>query len=136
MINSVRFNAYGHPNVLGKHRNTLEFTKESALSLRGDCILGVKADFGLESIREFLEEKRKNNDCSLTIVITAGGMCQEIRAQINPDFSGKYEIVIRKSGFISERTLGIKADKACIDLPREFVDSLKKGSARIRVCLK
>ena len=42
-----KFNAYGHPNILGTHKTTFEFTKDNELTLNGDCIVGVKADFEL-----------------------------------------------------------------------------------------
>jgi hypothetical protein len=35
-------------------------------------------------------------------------------------------MVIRKSDFVSDRTVGVGADAAAIDLPREMVARLKK----------
>ena len=50
-----KFKAYGHPNITAKHKTTLEFTKDENLSLRGDCIVGVKADFSLSEIKKFIK---------------------------------------------------------------------------------
>ena len=40
-----QFPCYGHENILSTHKTTIEFTKDSELTLDGDCILGIKADF-------------------------------------------------------------------------------------------
>ncbi|MEM3095074.1 MAG: DUF371 domain-containing protein, partial [Nitrososphaera sp.] len=34
---------YGHPNVQSLHGKTVEITKDEHLTLRGDCIIGVRA---------------------------------------------------------------------------------------------
>ena len=50
---------------------------------------------------------------------------EEINAEINPNFNDAHEIVVRKTDFISARTLGIKADKAAIGLNRGIIEMLK-----------
>lgn len=50
------FFAYGHPNITAKHKTTFEFTKDSELTLAGDCIIGVKADFLLSDIKKFISK--------------------------------------------------------------------------------
>ena len=44
---SYSFTAYGHKNILATHKTTIEFTKDKELSLKGNCIVGVRADFDL-----------------------------------------------------------------------------------------
>ena len=46
------FNCYGHENITARHKTTLEFTKDEDLSLKGDCIVGVKAGFQLNKIKD------------------------------------------------------------------------------------
>ena len=41
----MKFSARGHENIRGVHKTTFEFTKEKELTLKGDCIIGVNADF-------------------------------------------------------------------------------------------
>ena len=43
------------------------------------------------------------------------------------------DFVIRKSGFISDRTLMIHADKAAADLPREMVQQLKNPKQNMTI---
>ena len=61
------FNCYGHENITCKHKTTLEFTKDSELSLKGDCIAGVKADFSLKGIKSFIKSLGSNKKITITI---------------------------------------------------------------------
>jgi hypothetical protein len=131
MQGKIIFHALGHENVLSFQENTLEFTKDEGLSKKGDCIIGVKADFCLPDIKEFLSQIGR--DSSIVIRIRAGGLEEEISAAPNFDFSSEDEMVIRKSDFVSERTLGIFADKSAAELSRAFVEKLKSPSCEITV---
>ncbi len=127
---SYSFSAYGHENITSKHKTTLEFTKDKELTEKGDCIIGVKADFDLKSIKEFIKNNRK-----LKIIIKAGDSSEEIMCEINPDFDDNKEIVIRKSDFISKRTLGINANKAAIDLSKELIKLMKNPNQKLIISL-
>ena len=132
-----KFNAYGHPNILGTHKTTLEFTKDEELSLNGDCIVGVKADFELTKLKKFIA-RLKNKKITLTIeTISKSKKIQEtIFAEINPNFNSDKELVIRKTDFVSERTFAIKANKAAFDLNRDLIISLKDKNSKISVILE
>ena len=56
-----KFSAYGHENILGTNKKTFEFTKDRDLSLKGDCIVGVNADFDLEKLKEFIKQNKNSN---------------------------------------------------------------------------
>ena len=47
---------YGHPMVRSLHPTTYEVTKDAHLTLRGDCIIGVKADKGLSELSSGVRE--------------------------------------------------------------------------------
>ena len=126
---NYEFSAHCHSNITARHKTTLEFTKDSELSEKGDCIIGIKADFELEELKRFMNFDR------IRIKITATeltGLTEEITAVPNPDFSSNYELVIRKTDFTSKRTFAVKADKAAADMNREFADALK-SNGRIRI---
>ncbi|MBI1969833.1 DUF371 domain-containing protein [Candidatus Woesearchaeota archaeon] len=123
----VHFTARGHPNILATHKSTIEITKAADLSLEGDCILGVEADFSLEQLQPLLRHKR------IQVALEVEGMREIIHAKVNLHFRDTKEIVIRKTAFLSERTLGIQADKAAKDLSRAFVRKLKNPDAVLRV---
>lgn len=124
------FTAWGHENITGKHKRTLEFTKDGELGIDGDCVLGVNANFSLYDLRELIKEGGK-----LKMVISVDGISDEVFFEPNPEFNDEKEIVVRMGDFSSDRTFGIKADKACNDLKRELVEKLRNPEQRIDVLI-
>lgn len=120
------FTAYGHPNILSTHPKTLEFTKDSELTLKGDCIIGVRADYNLQELLPLLKKDR------LRMTIKIGDESIIITGKPNPDFTSDNEIVLRRTEFLSDRTLATKTDKAAVDLLR-FVPLLKNPGQKIIV---
>ena len=133
-----KFFAYGHPNITGTHKTTLEFTKDEEVSLNGDCIIGVKADFNLKDIKDFIKDSIKNNNKKITITIkTPDKKIQEkISAELNPSFNSNKEFVIRKTNFVSERTFAINSNKAAFDLDRRLINCLKEKEKKISVFIE
>ena len=130
-----KFHAYGHPNIIGTHKTTLEFTKDSELSLKGDCIVGVKADFDLNEIKKFIKNF-KSGKIKIIIETKDKKIKEIIEAELNPDFNDEKEIVIRKTDFVSERTLGIRANKAAFELKRDLIKYLNGENAKISIFLE
>lgn len=130
------FNCYGHENVTSKHKTTLEFTKDKNLTLNGDCIVGVNADFDLSGIKKFIDDSIKNNK-KIKIIIknNENGMKEVVRAELNPGFDSDSEMVIRKSDFISKRTFAINADKSAFELNKELIGFLKGKDNKVVVSL-
>lgn len=46
-------------------------------------------------------------------------------------FDHPKDIVVRKSGFLSDRTLMVYANKAAIDIPRKIVRMLQNSGERV-----
>ncbi|MBL7054243.1 DUF371 domain-containing protein [Candidatus Woesearchaeota archaeon] len=134
-----KFKAYGHPNITAKHKTTLEFTKDKNLSLRGDCIIGVNADFFLIQLKKFIKSL-KNNKIEIIIglkdKVNNKIIKEEIVAEINPEFNSDREMVIRKSDFRDERTFGVRADKGAWELCKEFTEILRNSSQEISIEIK
>ncbi|MBT5490912.1 DUF371 domain-containing protein, partial [bacterium] len=122
------FFIFGHSNTLCTHKNTIEFTKDSSLSKKGDCILGVNADFDFDKLMEFIKNK-ENCKC----IIEVNGIKEEINFIVNKEFNSMKEIVIRRSQFTSVRTLGIRADKVAVDVDRRIVEYLKNPKNKASV---
>ncbi|MBI5391111.1 DUF371 domain-containing protein [Candidatus Woesearchaeota archaeon] len=123
-MNSVyHFTAHGHPNLRAMHPTTLEFTKEEHLTLRGDCIVGVRADFDSQSLQKLFAGAQP-----LIITLTVGSVQEVVHATYNPSFSHNSEMVIRLSTFADARTFAINADKAAKWLSRKMVEKLSKGA--------
>jgi len=122
----MKFFIFGHPNISSSHKTTLEFAKDKELTKRGTCIVGVKADFSLQEIQKLLKSRK------IKIIIEK----EEIIADTNPEFNDKKEIVIRKTDFKSERTLGINANKAAVNLSRKLIEKLKNPKEKVTVEIK
>jgi len=121
----IEFNAFGHENILATHNKTVEFTKDKDLTKKGDCIIGVNSDF--DDLSDALNHEK------IKIVISLDEFCEEIECWTNKEFRSNEELVVRKSDFSSERTLGIFADKAAIDLDRQMVEKMKDPGQKINV---
>jgi len=129
MINET-IAARGHPNIRSTHRNTIEFTKETHITPRGDCIVAVTADKAMLELSEDFKRRLKTGDARLEITIECDGIKDTVVAYGHPNLilTHPTDLVVRKSDFICERTLAIKADKAACDLDRSLVAELAKGS--------
>jgi hypothetical protein len=124
----MKFTASGHENVLATHSNTLEFTKDTHLTKKGDCIVAVAADYALEEAKKLRDRVKITLRCS--------GREESLTATINPEFSDGHEMVIRKSSFACRRTFAINAEKAAADLSRGFVELLKDPEAKVEVVIE
>ena len=52
---------------------------------------------------------------------------------VNKNFNSDHEIVVRRSNFISDRTLGINADKSSFEINRKIINKLKDSSNIVKV---
>ena len=117
----------GHENIRSNHKKTLEITRESHLTPRGDCIVGVNAKSGCADLPDELKNKLRNSDSKVTISIKVGNDIFVIEGRGHPSLilSHAEDIVIRKSDFVCPRTLAVKCDKASDLLPRSMVTLLQ-----------
>jgi hypothetical protein len=122
--------------VLGNHRNTIEITKDSGISLRADCIIGVAANKACSDLNSKLIEHIRSRGI-LKFVITVKNLKFVFSGSGSSELQLTHptEIVFRKSDFISSRTIALHCDAAAIDLPREMIKLLQDpntiGSLRV-----
>jgi hypothetical protein len=122
------FHCFGHENIRAKHAKTIEFSKDSELTRRGDCIIGVRADFELAEVKKLADKVR--------ITVEVGELSDRFYAVINPDFSDEREMVFRKSRYNSGRTLGFSLNKGAIGLNRGIVQLMKNPATGMRVTIE
>jgi uncharacterized protein len=120
--------ARGHKNISAKHKSTFQITIEPDITKRADCIIAVSADKGISGLSNELKKAAKKDSVGITLTIVAGTRFEVVTGKgcNKLEFTDAKDIVIRKSDFISERTLMIKADKSAADLDRELITSLKR----------
>ena len=129
---------YGHENILATHKTTLEFTKDTHLSKKGDCIVTVAADKALADLSAEFKEKLRKPHAKLTLTIEAGGIIEQVNAHGSPQLilTHPTDMVIRKSDYVCNRTLAVHADKAAQDLSRDFVEKLKNPKQKVKITLE
>lgn len=117
----------GHPMVLALHPTTIEITTEDHLSRRGDCIVGVAAEKGCAGLGAETREALRRSDARVSIRIVVAERSFELSARGDPGLTLAHpqDMVIRKSGFVSDRTLALGASAAARDIPRGMVSLLR-----------
>jgi len=129
--------ARGHENITATHKTTFEITKEESLTKRGDCIIAVSANKTMPDFKLEFKKALKNENAKLIIEIKAGEIREIVRAYGSSQLQLTHptDMVIRKSSYICDRTLAIKADKAAADLSRSLVEKLRKPKQNVEIKL-
>jgi hypothetical protein len=130
------FTAMGHPNMQSCHKTTLEFTREANVTLRGDCIAGVRATLAPASFKPETKALLRSHR-SFLVEIRAGGLVENIRGKGHPDLAldDEHEMVFRKSQFVSGRTVLVSCDKASADIDARVRQALQQDGIEISVSL-
>jgi uncharacterized protein len=123
---------YGHPMVRSLHRNPIEVTRDPHLTIRGECIIGVKADKGLSDLSSDVRDsiRSEGSRVLLTIEVPPNSFVVNATGGAALTLESPHEMVIRKSLYVSPRTLALNADAAAKDLPRKMVETLRNPECR------
>ncbi|MGP8125279.1 MAG: DUF371 domain-containing protein [Nitrososphaerales archaeon] len=118
---------HGHPMVKSLHPTTIEITTEEHLTEKGDCIVGVGAAKGCGQLSETLKTALRSDQARVTIRVLVDNESFELTAAGDRglELSHPHDIVIRRSRFMSGRTLAVGASAAARDIPRSIVSMLK-----------
>lgn len=121
------FRARGHPNIRARHRTTLMITKEEDITVRGDCIVAVAAEKGLMDLNPQVRDEIRGG-AKLCLLLETDGFIFKVKGSGDPrlPLSHPTDMVIRKSGYICERTLMIRADRAACDIPEPLLRLLQR----------
>jgi hypothetical protein len=127
----------GHENISAKHEKTIEITKKTSLSQRGDCIVAVGADRAVKDLTHEFKRRLKKDNVRIIIKIEVGEISETIIARGDSRLMLDHPVdaVIRKSGYICGRTLAIYADKSASDLSRELVKKLQDPRHEAKILL-
>jgi hypothetical protein len=129
--------AFGHSNIRASHPTTIMFTKERQVTKRGDCIVAVAADKSVADLSAEFKNALRQPNAKLTIQLEVDGLVGQINAYGSPELTLNHpnDLVIRKSEFISDRTLAVKADKSSGDLSKAVVEKLKNPEQQVTLTL-
>lgn len=122
----ISFTAQGHPSITATHETTIEITRDTHLTERGTCILGVKAEKGLRDLKHFLDLHKSRK---IRVDLLVGEKTDTVTGYLDPclSFLDVNDIVIRKSAYLCDRTLMVHADKAAAEIDRELIERLREG---------
>jgi hypothetical protein len=123
---------YGHAKVLATHNSTFEITKESHLSFKGDCIIGVKSDKSCVDLDSSLKELLKQDNSIIHLTLEVEGEICEVFAKGNIKFSLQdvKDLVIRRSDYSCPRTIAGKSSHAAKDISRKMINLLKSSNTK------
>jgi hypothetical protein len=129
--------AFGHSNIRSSHPTTIMFTKERQVTKRGDCVVAVAADKSVADLSAEFKNALRQPNAKLTIQLEVDGLMGQINAYGSPELMLNHpnDLVIRKSEFISDRTLAVKADKSSGDLSKTVVEKLKNPEQKVTLTL-
>ena len=117
----------GHAMVRSTHPTTIELTTEEYLTESGDCIVGVGASKGCSGLDGRVKDMLRRAGSVVTIKLVVGSESFTVRARGDPrlELSHPHDLVVRRSDFVSDRTLALGADSAARSIPRSMVFLLK-----------
>lgn len=129
--------AHGHVNIRSTNGTTFEFTKEEHLTPRGNCIIAVGATKGAIDLSPDFKKIAGQSNARIEIKIVIDGEAETVKAKGHPalTFLHPTDMVVRKSDYVCERTLAIRANKAACDLSRRLVEKLRNPSQKAEITL-
>jgi hypothetical protein len=133
-----RIIAYGHRNVTGRHRTTIEITRDREITKRADCIVGVNAEKGIRDLSDEFKALARRPEAIIEVTLKVDDLVERITGRGHPDLSFIHEtdIVIRKSVFICGRTLMIGASKSSLGLNPRITEKLKDPKQQMEVLIE
>lgn len=123
---------FGHENIRSKHKKTIEITKDSNLTTKGDCIVGVRATASCYDIPKNIKQKLKNTNSNVRFTLRVNDQEFIVEGKGHKDLTLTHQedIVLRKSDFVCPRTMAIKCDKASDELPRGMIKLLQDPNTK------
>ncbi len=114
--------------MTAKHRTTMQVTKDREITIRADCVVGVRAD---KSVRDLSSELKSHllEGGSVLVGIVVGEMEFRFEARGDPRLRLIHDrdSVVRKSDYVDDRTLAIRSSAAARDIPRDMVRGMRRS---------
>jgi len=123
----------GHPLVRGTHPTTFEITKETRLTLAGDCIIAIGADKGACDLSQEFRQALARDGAQLVTRLRCRDLEFEVRGQGSSQMTLDHptDLVWRRSTFVCGRTIAVLADRVAGTLPRGLIAALAEGDEMI-----
>ncbi len=127
--------ARGHPRITARNRSKVEITKHHYLTLRGDCIVAVRASKGAIDLSNDFRQLACNDQARITVNFRAGNLVETFKGYGSDSMTLSHptDLVMRKSDYVCTRTLMIRGDRAAFDISRKSVHSLRNDEMKIDI---
>ncbi|MDQ1382968.1 MAG: rRNA (cytidine1402-2-O)-methyltransferase, partial [Actinomycetota bacterium] len=125
---SVTFRCYGHPRITGSHTKTLELTRETDVTGRATCVLGVRSEHDDRALLRLRGE--------VEVVLEGASHRDTFTAAMSPFFLGDDSLVFRHGPGLRGRTFAYDATKSAAEVDRVLVRALADGDAELRVTIR
>lgn len=132
-MRTVSFRAYGHENVMGTHKTTLELTSETFLTPQGTCIVGINSELTLNRLDEDIKSLAQSENTEIRLALLVNDLSEEIvgRGSLGLTYTDETSMVIRTSSYECPRTLMVNADKAATNISREIIKELQNPATSV-----
>jgi len=129
--------ARGHRFVTLQHLTTIEITKEHEITKGGDCILAAGASKSAAELDPNLKAVLTAGG-RLLVTIEALGLLDTLQAvgSEKMTFRDRTCLIIRKSSYVDERTVGILSNKAAKNIDRRLARRLSDDGTTLRIKLE
>jgi hypothetical protein len=129
--------AYGHRNIQGTHETTLEITKAEHVTLKGNCIVAVRASKAISDFISSFKDLLRKPASKVTLIIEINGLRDEVQGFGDPRLrlNSREDIVCRRSNFACGRTLMVKANKAAKDVHRRVIEELRNPTSKASITI-
>ena len=99
--------------------------------------MAVGAEKGLRDLDQRLKDAMRRSDAQIRLVLEVGGLEFEITGEGNPRLTLSHltDMVARKSRYICDRTLMIRADKAAYNADKDLVDLLRDENQEVNITI-
>jgi len=110
-------------------------TREPQLTTRGDCIVAVEAEMGASDLDSTIKAAMRSRDARIKLGLEAGGIVFEISGRGDPGLTLTHmnDMVARRSSYICDRTVMVRADKAACDIPPPLLGLLKEPERAVNL---
>lgn len=134
MIILEKIEAFGHENIRCSHSSTIEITKDTFLTAKGTCILGINATKACFDLSPKVKEKIQNGN-RFNIIIKVDNLIETFYGSGHKDLTlfSKKDMVFRKSDFICDRTVLINCSKASFDLNRNLIEKINTSDKKFSI---
>lgn len=121
--------ARGHEFVTLRHPTTIEITKDNDMTRRGDCIIAVGASESASELNVGLKAFLRAG-ARLVVTVECAGVRDIIEATGSKEmmFRDRTSIVVRRSSYVDDRTVGILSSKAAKDINRDLARQLANAN--------